>query len=110
MIIRNGIRSTLRARGRTALFTALILVLTLSLSLGLGMWAYCGRTLTEMDQRYTSVALLEYLGGDYPDGDAADEYARHRRGGGSVYPRQGRRRNGNRRGSVHIHGPCARAG
>ena len=76
MIIRNGIRSTLRARGRTALFTALILVLTLSLSLGLGMWAYCGRTLAEMDQRYTSVALLEYLGGDYPDGDAADEYAR----------------------------------
>ena len=63
MIIRNGIRSTLRARGRTALFTALILVLTLSLSLGLGMWAYCGRTLAEMDQRYTSVALLEYLGG-----------------------------------------------
>ncbi len=76
MIARNGIRTTLRARGRTALFTALILLLTLTLALGLGMWAYCRGTLAEMDETYTSVALLEYLGQDYPDGSVADENAR----------------------------------
>lgn len=76
MIARNGIRTTLRAKGRTALFTALILLLTLTLALGLGMWAYCRGTLAEMDETYTSVALLEYLGQDYPDGSVADENAR----------------------------------
>mgnify|MGYP004545739669 FL=1 len=76
MIVRNGIRTTLRAKGRTALFTALILLLTLTLALGLGMWAYCRGTLAEMDETYTSVALLEYLGQDYPDGSVADENAR----------------------------------
>ena len=35
MIIRNGIRSTLRARGRTILFTLLILLLTVALALAL---------------------------------------------------------------------------
>ena len=50
MIARNGISTTLRARGRTALFTALILLLTLTLALGLGMWAYCSGTLAEMEE------------------------------------------------------------
>lgn len=76
MIIRNGIRSTLRARGRTILFTLLILLLTVSLALGLGMWAYCAQTLAAMDESYTSVALVEYMGEDYPEQDAADQYAR----------------------------------
>ena len=49
MIIRNGIRSTLRARGRTILFTLLILLLTVALALGLGLWAYCAQTLAAMD-------------------------------------------------------------
>lgn len=76
MIARNGVRTVLRSRGRTALFAALILILTLTLALGLGMWSYCRETLAEMDETYTSVALLEYLGQDYPDGSVADENAR----------------------------------
>lgn len=76
MIIRNGVNSTLRARGRAALFFALILVLTLALSLGLGMWSYCSRALAALDQSYTSIALVEYMGADYPDPDTADDYAR----------------------------------
>ena len=76
MIIRNGVRSTLRSRGRTILFTLLIFLLTVSLALGLGMWAYCAQTLTAMDEAYTSIALVEYMGEDYPETDAADEYAR----------------------------------
>lgn len=37
MVIRNGILSTVRARGRTVLFSLLILLLTLSLSLGMAL-------------------------------------------------------------------------
>ncbi len=76
MYIRNGIRSTLRARGRTALFTALILILTVFLALGLGIFAYCARTLSDMDKNYTSIALMEYMGENYPESDQADEAAR----------------------------------
>lgn len=76
MIIRNGIRSTLRARGRSLLFTLLIFVLTLTLTLGLGAWAYSSALLGQMEEGYTSIALVEYLGQNYPQQDAADEYAR----------------------------------
>lgn len=76
MILRNGIRSNLRARGRTILFTLLILAVTLSLSLGLGMWGYCGQMLRQCDENYTSIALVEYMGAEYPEEDTADPYAR----------------------------------
>lgn len=76
MFIRNGVWSTLRAKGRSALFFLLILLLTLSLSLGLGMWATCARNLAVMDENYLSVALVEYMGESYPDQDTADEGAR----------------------------------
>lgn len=74
--LRNGIRTALRARGRAVLFTLLLVVLTAGLSLGLGMWAYCHGTLAAMDRAYTSVALVEYPGSNYPDRNAADDQAR----------------------------------
>ncbi|MBR4290090.1 MAG: hypothetical protein IKT52_05550 [Oscillospiraceae bacterium] len=80
MIIRNGIRSTLRARGRSLLFTLLILVLTLALTLGIGAWAYSSALLSQMEAGYTSIALVEYLGQDYPDADVADVHAREAAG------------------------------
>lgn len=76
MIIRNGIRSTLRARGRSLLFTLLIFVLTLAMTLGLGAWAYSSALLNQMEEGYTSIALVEYMGQDYPDRDVPDEHAR----------------------------------
>ena len=62
MFIRNGIYSTLRAKGRTALFSLLLALLTVSLALGLGLWSYCAQTLEAMDQAYTSIALMEHMG------------------------------------------------
>ncbi|MBE7016623.1 MAG: hypothetical protein E7420_00495 [Ruminococcaceae bacterium] len=76
MILRNGILSTLRGRGRTALFTVLIFLMSLSLTLGAGMWAYCSAQLEMLDNSYTSIALVEYMGADYPDENAADSFAR----------------------------------
>ena len=76
VIIRNGVLSSLRARGPVVLFTLLIFGVTVSLSLGLGMWAYCAQMLQRCDENYTSIALVEYMGTDYPEEDAADGYAR----------------------------------
>ena len=76
MFIRNGIYSTLRSKGRTALFSLLLALLTVSLALGLGLWSYCAQTLNAMDEAYTSIALAEYMGQDYPDPYVADESAR----------------------------------
>jgi len=76
MILRNGILSTLRVKGRSALFSALILLMCLSLTLGAGMWAYCSEQLRQLDENYSSIALVEYMGPDYPNENASDDYAR----------------------------------
>ena len=76
MIIRNGILSTVRSKGKTVLFTLLIFVLTLSLGLGLGLWSYCTLTLQSMEETYTSIAVVEYMGDQYPEEYVADEAAR----------------------------------
>ncbi|MBE6989491.1 MAG: FtsX-like permease family protein [Ruminococcaceae bacterium] len=76
MFIRNGVQSNLRARGRTALFAGLILFLALVMILSLGVYLYCGSTLTACEGAYRSIALVEYLGAEYPNGDEPDNYAR----------------------------------
>ena len=76
MILRNGIRSTLRAKGRSLLFTLLIWVLTLALTLGVGTWVYSSALLKQLDSSYISTALVEYMGQDYPNTDTPDDDAR----------------------------------
>lgn len=76
MIIRNGILNTVRAKGKTVLFTLLIFILTLSLSFGIGLWSYCAQTLQVMDETYTSIAVVEYMGEQYPQEYVADDAAR----------------------------------
>lgn len=76
MIIRNGIRSNLRSRGRTALFAGMILVLTLAMILALGVRLYSDAALARCDQLYRSIAMVEYMGAEYPDQDEADLSAR----------------------------------
>ena len=76
MIVRNGIRSNLRSRGRTALFAGMILVLTLVMILALGVRLYCDSALSECDRVYRSIALVEYMGTEYPSIDEPDPAAR----------------------------------
>ncbi len=76
MIVRNGIRSNLRAKGRTALFTGMILVLTLVMVLALGVRLYCDTALAQFDKSYRSIAVVEYMGAEYPDRDEPDPSAR----------------------------------
>ena len=40
------------------------------------MWAYCAQALAAIDESYTSIALVEYMGDDYPEPDKADDQAR----------------------------------
>ncbi len=76
MLIRNGIKSTLRERGRTALFSLLIVLLTVTLILSLNVLLYCGAVTEACNKAYRSVALVEYMGAEYPNEDEPDPAAR----------------------------------
>ena len=76
MFIKNGLKTNLRSRGRTALFFALIFMLTVVMTAAAGVRSYCLSAIEKCDGEFRSVALIEYLGSDYPDPDAADEDAR----------------------------------
>ena len=86
MFFRNGIRSILRERGRTALFSLLIVFLTVTMILSLSVLQYCGAVMDECDKAYRSIALVEYMGAEYPDEDEPDEAARAAAEAGSPSP------------------------
>ena len=76
MIIRNGIRSILRERGRTALFSLLVVLLTVIMILSLSVLLYCNAAMDACDRAYRSIALIEYMGSEYPSEDEPDAAAR----------------------------------
>lgn len=76
MFVRNGIMSNLRARGRTALFLLLIIVSTVTMILSLGVLLYCDAVMKACEGAYRSIALIEYMGTEYPKEDEPDEAAR----------------------------------
>ncbi len=76
MFIRNGINSNLRERGRTALFSLLVVFLMLTMILSLSVLLYCRAVMEACDKAYRSIALVEYMGSEYPDEDEPDAAAR----------------------------------
>ena len=76
MFIRNGIKSNLRERGRTALFALLIVFLTVTMILSLSVLLYCRAVMAACDEAYRSIALIEYMGSEYPNDNEPDEAAR----------------------------------
>ena len=76
MIIRNGILSILRERGRTALFSLLIVFLTITMILSLSVLLYCNAVTDACDAEYRSIALVEYMGPEYPSEEEPDPAAR----------------------------------
>ena len=75
MFIRNGIKSVLRERGRTALFSLLILLLTVTMILSLSVLLYSTSVMEACDEAYRSIALVEYMGPEYPNEDVPDAAA-----------------------------------
>ena len=59
MFIRNGIKSNLRAKGRTALFSLLIFFLTATVILSLSVLLYCNNVLDACGRAYRSIALVD---------------------------------------------------
>ena len=76
MFIRNGIKSILRERGRTALFTLLIMLLTVTMILSMSVLLYSRAVIDACDKSYRSIALVEYMGAEYPNEDEPDAAAR----------------------------------
>ena len=76
MFIRNGIKSILRERGRTTLFSLLIILLTVTMILSLSVLLYSKAVMTSCDESYRSIALVEYMGAEYPNEDEPDTAAR----------------------------------
>lgn len=73
MLIRNSLLSLVRTKGKTFLFTLLIVALTLTLSLGVCVWASIQQFLDEADEFYTTIGLVEYIGRDYPQDTFIDQ-------------------------------------
>ena len=73
MLIRNSLLSLIRSKGKTALFSLLIIALTLILSLGVCVWASIEQFLDEADEFYTTIGLIEYIGNDYPQETLIDQ-------------------------------------
>ena len=76
MFIRNGIKSILRERGRTVLFSLLIMLLTVTMILSLSVLLYTTAVKNACNKAYRSIALVEYMGSEYPNEDEPDAAAR----------------------------------
>ena len=71
--IRNGVKTALRTPGKTGLFTAILLALAMLTGMAFCVFAAVRTYLNDCDAYYHTVATLEYLGRDYPDGKTWDE-------------------------------------
>ncbi len=72
MIFQNSVRNIVRSKGKTALFTLLIFALTLALALSVSVWASVAQFLSDCDDFYTTIGLVEYMGTSYPSETAYD--------------------------------------
>jgi len=65
-------RSIIRSKGKTALFTLMIFILTLVLSLGVSVWRSLEQFLDDCDKYFTTIGLVEFMGTQYPSDTAND--------------------------------------
>lgn len=73
MVGKNCIKYTMRTPAKTVLFILLIALTTCFLALGLGLWQGSRELLYKADQTFTTVGMIEYVGGDYPDETSFDQ-------------------------------------
>lgn len=67
MIWQHSCKSCLRMRWKTVLFALLIALATMFLYLAGNTWLSSERMLRECDEAYTTIAVLEYIGENYPN-------------------------------------------
>ena len=71
--IKNGIKSTLRTPWKTILFSAVLVLLSALLTVSLCVFSAVRAYLSDCDDYYHTIANLEYVGNEYPDGTVYDE-------------------------------------
>ncbi len=74
MIFSNSIKSIVRSKGKTALFSILIFSLTLALCICVSVWAAIDAFLEECDDFFTTIGVFEYIGTEYPNDVIYDSY------------------------------------
>lgn len=75
MIVRNSLRVLWRTRLKSTVFLLIVLVLTVVLGLGVSLWASCASLLSQAQQQYTTTAVLEYRGAEFPNEAVYDPQA-----------------------------------
>lgn len=71
--IKNGIKCTLRTPWKTALFSAVLVLLSALLTVSLCVFSAVRAYLSDCDDYYHTIADLEYVGNEYPNGTVYDE-------------------------------------
>ena len=75
MIVRNSVKSVLRSPVKSILFFLLILALATALTLGSALAGMCTMLINECKANYTTIAVIEYRGGRFPDKAVTDSKA-----------------------------------
>ena len=71
--IRNGIKCTLRTPWKTILFSVVLIFVAALLTVSLCVYSAVRSYLSDCDDYFHTIANLEYIGNDYPDGTVYDE-------------------------------------
>ena len=71
--IKNGIKTTLRTPGKTALFSAILLLLAALISVAFSVFAAVRCYIGDCDEYFHTIVNLEYVGKNYPSGTDWDE-------------------------------------
>lgn len=72
VVVRSALKSLFRSPWKALLLTLLIAAGAVSLCLGTGLWSAVEKQLADCDTRYTTLAVVEYMGDAYPDAWQAD--------------------------------------
>ncbi len=72
MILRDSLKNLIRSKGKTFLFFVLITMVTVLLSLSNYICVSVEKYLSACDEKYTTIALFEYMGADYPNTEIYD--------------------------------------
>ena len=73
MIFKRSLENIFRSKTKSILFFTLIFFTSTMLSISLGVWISVNDFLNKCDENYKTIAVLEYMGTEYPDETILDE-------------------------------------
>ncbi|HRX41188.1 MAG TPA: hypothetical protein P5315_00300, partial [Clostridia bacterium] len=73
MIFKKSLGNIMRSKAKSVLFLLLIFAVSSMLMVSLGVWISVNDFLRECDENYKTIAVVEYMGTEYPDETILDE-------------------------------------